>query len=256
LKIFERFFRPYYRCGECHLVFSTQLVLDTGYFYKEWMGTGRERIFAEVLSQLGTAKKGRLLDVGCGGGLLLSMAGKEGWEICGVEPSICESRRMHDGVREKVTKDMSELNPDCFDVVVGVNVIDQVKEVWNFLSEMSGHLKAGGTMVVRIPNGFLHRWILRSAELAPGKISGKLQNLAVMHNYGLERKVIMRMFFDAGLKNVRILPSAPSTGDIYGHGSAAVWLKRFIVLMNWVLVRASLGRLVMTPSILIVASKS
>ncbi len=237
-------------------MFSTQLALDTGYFHKGWLGSGRESIFAEVLSQLEPVRKGRLLDVGCAGGLLLSMAGKEGWEICGVEPSICESRWMHDGVREKVIKAMSELDRDCFDAVVGVNVIDQVKEAWNFLSEMSGHLKTGGIMVVRIPNGLLHRWILRLAELMPGKISEKLQNLAVMHNYGLERKAIMRMFSDAGLKNVRILSSTPSTGDIYSHGSVAAWLKRFLVLMNWLLVRASLGRLVMTPSILVVASKA
>lgn len=98
---------------------------------------------------------GRLLDYGCGGGFFLATARERGWESYGIEPLAGHAihARSHSGAA--VTTDT--LRPDSysaefFDVVTAFQVFEHLPEPSAALHTLSGMLKAGGILLIEVPN--------------------------------------------------------------------------------------------------------
>ncbi len=104
---------------------------------------------------------GRLLDLGCGGGLFLRLAQKNGWEVFGIELSAhaCEQLRqkfgitVHNGNLENATW------PDSyFDVITLWEVLEHLIEPVQQLLLVNRKLKLNGLLGVSTPNSDYYRY--------------------------------------------------------------------------------------------------
>ena len=101
--------------------------------------------------------KGRLLDVGCGIGTFLHLAGENGWHPHGVDPSKSGCA---------FAKEMYQLDVQCgdlfdadfpsghFDTITLYHVLEHISELNPLLDELRRVLKPDtGTLVIEVPNG-------------------------------------------------------------------------------------------------------
>ena len=105
---------------------------------------------------LGIHGGGRLLDVGCSGGLLMEYAVARGWQALGIEPSTeaCEEARSHGlEVREGLYQD-SAIEPGSFDVVHSKLVGEHLPAPRHFLEWTAAVLRPGGIATIHVPNDF------------------------------------------------------------------------------------------------------
>jgi 2-polyprenyl-3-methyl-5-hydroxy-6-metoxy-1,4-benzoquinol methylase len=104
---------------------------------------------------LGQARKGKLLDIGCGNGRFLAMMREAGWEVTGIEPDPAAAaiarKRYGIAVIEGPLKEAA-LPPASYDAITLNHVIEHVPDPVALLVECRRLLKVGGTMVVTTPN--------------------------------------------------------------------------------------------------------
>jgi cyclopropane fatty-acyl-phospholipid synthase-like methyltransferase len=99
--------------------------------------------------------KGKLLDIGCGTGLLLDVAVERGWDVFGLEPAQEGIETISTSVKSRVmqgvlTKGLFET--ESFDVVVFWSVIEHVINPVELLTIAHDLLKTGGILVIQTPN--------------------------------------------------------------------------------------------------------
>jgi SAM-dependent methyltransferase len=100
--------------------------------------------------------RGRLLDVGCSGGLLMEYAVGRGWHAEGVEPSteaVQEVRSHGLTVHQGLYQDMA-LEPGSFDVVHSKLVGEHLPDPRHHLAWASDVLRPGGIVCMQVPNDF------------------------------------------------------------------------------------------------------
>ena len=106
-----------------------------------------------VLVDLPFVPSGRLLDVGCGAGNLISVAEEAGYECYGVEPS--EQARDHlaqCGRLAYVDLDSVDLPRDYLDLVVFNQSLEHIAEPLRALESAVALLRPWGTLIVSAPN--------------------------------------------------------------------------------------------------------
>jgi len=103
----------------------------------------------------GLKPPGRLLDIGCGTGEFLHEMKIAGWQVAGVEPdqSAVDFARQQYGVDVQTgsVTDLAHL-PGGYDVVTLWHVLEHVHEPVDAIKAIAGLLKAGGLMLVAVPN--------------------------------------------------------------------------------------------------------
>lgn len=108
--------------------------------------------FSEILQK----PTGKLLDVGCGGGWLLSYAASHGWEALGIEASRSTwnvaSARAPVLLGSFPEVDVSQHAP--FDAIHMKLVMEHVSEPFDILRAAHAVLRPGGVLVVQVPNDF------------------------------------------------------------------------------------------------------
>jgi SAM-dependent methyltransferase len=99
---------------------------------------------------------GRLLDVGCSGGLLMEYAVAQGWDAEGIEPSaeaLREARShgltVHAGLYQDV-----DLPKESFDVVHSKLVGEHLPDPRHHLAWVGTMLRSGGILSIHVPNDF------------------------------------------------------------------------------------------------------
>lgn len=117
----------------------------------------RERIFTELLGDVESVigRKGRLLDVGCGEGMLLEVAAGSAWDAEGTEISSAMIRyareerglNVHHGILEDVP-----LTPGSYDAIILNHVLEHVKNPRSTLSCVSELLSPSGVVRIEVPN--------------------------------------------------------------------------------------------------------
>ncbi len=156
-------------CGACGLA-STQPRLRpeqfADYYPQVYYPERAERLsFAERLRlewivrlgpyrRLARLRPGRMLDVGCGSGALLSTFAAHGWSVAGVEPSSEAAARataagieMHNGTLE----DAPWQGP-TFDAIIFNHSLEHIPDPVASLRQAAALLREGGTLAVAVPN--------------------------------------------------------------------------------------------------------
>lgn len=115
----------------------------------------RERNNARLLRHLVTlsAPPGRLLDVGCGPGFLLSAARRQGYRPEGVEPDANVIRQA--GYTELVRHGyFPDALPDTarFNVLVFNDVLEHIPDLRRSLAAAAHHLEPGGVLALNCPD--------------------------------------------------------------------------------------------------------
>lgn len=119
-------------------------------------GSGHFALAEQVLN-LATRHRnsGSLLDVGCGWGQLLKLAGDHGYDAMGLEASagVAEIARRAFDVKVTVGSfPLTELNGRSFDVVVLSHILEHLPNPVEALKEAARILRPGGIVAIAVPN--------------------------------------------------------------------------------------------------------
>ncbi len=158
----ERQYRAY-RCRKCRIVFlyplpaNPSIIYNEDYFRKWYIKYYSRRkayvgeLFSDMEKQVG--RKGKLLDVGCGAGILMEVAGERGWDVCGQDVSPFAV----DYCRQKGFKVYNSPLPELdipgnsFDLITLFDVIAHLKDPVSYIRSCSRLLKPGGSLVIKTP---------------------------------------------------------------------------------------------------------
>ncbi len=133
--------------GETYTKFLAK-IYDWGTQVTGW----REKLARHALE--GFSAPGKLLDVGCGTGYLLSMAQEKGFDVIGVDPSegMLEKAVEKYGLKpESIVTGLADKLPfpdNSFDMVMASGSLEYVKEIEGASAEMIRVAKKGG--IIRI----------------------------------------------------------------------------------------------------------
>jgi 2-polyprenyl-6-hydroxyphenyl methylase/3-demethylubiquinone-9 3-methyltransferase len=164
----------------------------------------------------------RVLDVGCGGGLLSEALAKSGAEVTALDlsPDVLEAARLHlyeSGLkvdyREISVEDLAEQMPGAFDVVTCMEMLEHVPDPASVIEACARLLKPGGRLLLstlnRTPKAFAlaivgaehllrllprgtHRYaqFIRPSELARGlrEAGLELEDISGLHYNPLSRR--------------------------------------------------------------------
>ena len=138
--------------------------------------TSRRRpLFEEFLRREPAPAGGRLLDIGCGEGTFVRLAGQYGWDAWGVETSMeavaaARSLGLNVELGRFSTEGVAKLPfyTEGFDVVTLWNVIEFFPRPLEQLREIARVLAPGARLFVRTPNGVFHVLAYRLSRMMRG----------------------------------------------------------------------------------------
>ncbi len=139
------------------------------------------------------APRGRLLEVGCGHGLLLDEARRRGWNVTGIEPA--RAARAHAeslglDVRDALLQDLDPATDGGYAAIVMADVIEHLEDPVGALRAAAALLADGGALCVVTPDP-----ASPTARLAGARWWGYLP----AHTFLLPRRTLKRLLREAGL---------------------------------------------------------
>lgn len=155
------------QCRMCEFVYSNladqqiesvnfSYGIETAGRYEEMRGSIDRHWFNTIAAGLNNyaGKAGRVLDIGCGDGLLLSMFGKLGWETYGCDPSpwaVDAAHRYGFTLYNRELKD-SDLDSDYFDLVTCIATLEHIPRPVELVNEIRRILSPNGVAYFVVPN--------------------------------------------------------------------------------------------------------
>ena len=104
-----------------------------------------------------SGSKGRILDIGCGTGDLLSACEKNGWKINGVEPSdkarALAAKKISS--KEFLVSNIDEVSNDSkerYDVITMFHVLEHVPNLLEYVAKLKELLTDDGSLIIAVPN--------------------------------------------------------------------------------------------------------
>lgn len=221
-------------------------------FAPEAMDGARRAMLGSLLDRLRRAGgRGRLLDVGCGGGHMIADAAARGWTPLGTDvgSAACAAARRVVGA-PVVQADAGRLpvRAGSVDAVTLVNVIDHLAAPAMAVHEAWRVLRPGGLLALRVPNGAVHAagagLLARLGPLVRGR---GWDAWPILHVFAFGPRALRRLVERAGFDVVEIANSLPATeGRVAGAVTRAV---------AGALASASRGHWLVGPSLELVARK-
>ena len=144
------------------------------YYNESTMGGYKFVLRRERVLELFDKPGGRVLDVGCGPGVIVEALLAQGCSYYGVDPSagmIREAKRhYHD--RADITFSLGsateiEYPDDHFEAVLCMGVLERVEDDDRALAEMVRVIKPGGTLIVTLPNCYSPYFLWRDYVFYP-----------------------------------------------------------------------------------------
>jgi SAM-dependent methyltransferase len=154
-----------YRCESCGAVEQPSLprgdelhelyrrMRDEEYLREE---VGRRRTAARLLKLLGPPPSGaRLLEVGCGPGLLLDEARRLGWSVHGLDLSMAAARYARERLGLRLIEqplEEADLGSELFDAIVIADVLEHLDDPVGAIDRCAGLLAPGGALLIVTPD--------------------------------------------------------------------------------------------------------
>ena len=160
------------QCSKCSLIYTSPRVTmpEEVYWGKEEIYYEEARLifegkaahhrdpnYTEELDLIQQFKpRGRVLDVGCHMGMLLRLARKRAWDVCGVDPTPALSnlaiKKFGLPVYQCFVNELPEEVAHSFDVVALSDVFEHISEPLSFLEDVKRVMKPDGILYVKVPN--------------------------------------------------------------------------------------------------------
>lgn len=107
------------------------------------------------------SKQKKVMDIGCGSGVLVDMLSRHGYDGCGLdwsEHAISFARKNHKGsfYTGNITEKFLEEGKGVFDAVIISHILEHVEEPDPFLESLMGLLKPDGKLFIAVPNLWWH----------------------------------------------------------------------------------------------------
>lgn len=255
-------------CVQCGLVFSDtridpeiihshfqQAYKDESYFLQ-----GRSRIFKQISNLTDKAAKqgARVLDIGGAKGHLLAMIKKSRADLSMVLNDLSEDACRHAESEygfETVLGGIEDLEKisEKFDVLIMSDVIyyePELRRLWNLLPRL---VSESGTVIIRVPNKLhlIRLWLLtRNMMLSKGEreMQDNIKFLNPEHIFIFSQHYLLTRLKKLGFSHVAALPS-----ELLAEGQGNV-LRRLYYYISKIISIITFGRLVITPSLLVIAS--
>ncbi len=155
-----------FECGRCGLFYQRLMDLDLllsfypeSYYEKahgrlfRWIGSVRNALRAHAVGW--RARKGRVIDVGCGAGTLLRSLKGRGWTVVGMDWNPANAARVAKAVGCEVAAGpdgLDNIPEKSLQVVSMMHVLEHEQEPGQLLSAAHRILEPGGRIVVAVPN--------------------------------------------------------------------------------------------------------
>ena len=151
------------KCKSCSFVFSEKVpqmqeLIDyysNNYERTSYLSPITIKRYNEILDGFEQFRKtGKLLDVGAGYGFFMEIAKQRGWEVYGTELT-------DEAVQHCESKDLSmykgefhdlNIDPESFDVIVSIEVIEHINTPIQFVNQANKLLRKGGVFYLTTPN--------------------------------------------------------------------------------------------------------
>ncbi len=144
-------------------------------------------------------RTGRVLEVGCSFGHFLNKMEGRGWKTVGIEPSPVAVRYAREHITGQIFQsdlENVELEPESFDAVVSLYVLEHVSDPRAFLAKVFDVLHLGGLAIIRTTY---------VEPLMPiFRIFGQSGMHAPMHLNDFSPHVMRRLALDLGFQNVEV----------------------------------------------------
>lgn len=118
-----------------------------------WWHRHKRAIAKQILEEL-KPSQGKVLDVGAGGGKLLSELQKKGWQSSGVdlEPKAkLQSQKRNINIQIADATKKIPFRTDYFDAVFAVDSLEHMENDWRALEEIKRVTKSGGVIYLSVP---------------------------------------------------------------------------------------------------------
>jgi 2-polyprenyl-3-methyl-5-hydroxy-6-metoxy-1,4-benzoquinol methylase len=152
-------------------------------------------------------KSGRVLDVGCGKGLLLRGLRERGWDVVGTELSEDSSLRAREAGIQVYNVAVKELpfEPGSFDVITIYHSLEHLTSPRDTLTQLHRLLRPGGFLVVEVPNvgswyarAFRDSWFHLDVPRHLYHFTPKtLRNLLEVSGFEIERARTVNLQYDS-----------------------------------------------------------
>lgn len=167
----------YYRCPGCGLV-SLDYMTESNQKKYERPSARIERSMKDKLKTYSFIEnhipaRGRMLDIGCGGGRLLQIARDDGWIVKGIDisPHFADNVRATHNIDAVAGDFLSyEFNGEIFDLVIMRHVLEHLADPIAAMKKVHSLLAPGGYGLFEFPNinspGLrFKRWLIKNGVL-------------------------------------------------------------------------------------------
>ncbi|MDO8619131.1 MAG: class I SAM-dependent methyltransferase [Candidatus Daviesbacteria bacterium] len=147
-----------YKCTNCGFGFTEDLNTQTGQYHRDETYIEEEGLFKNIFLKrvkiiTNFIKKGRVLEVGCSTGLMLSILKSMGWEALGVEISAKSANIARGRGVEVITKPFEEVEfTGQFDVIIFNHTLEHVADPVLVIKKSAQLLKNKGILYIDLPN--------------------------------------------------------------------------------------------------------
>ena len=160
-----------------------------------------------ILNELRNLKKGKLLDVGCGEGLLLENANRLGFDVTGVDCSeyavkMCCQKNL-DAICLDIEGEGLPFNEE-FDIVVAAEIIEHLYDYYRFLASVNNCLREKGLLFLTTPNS---SWLFYRILYLLGETPTQIQSPLHLRFFSLPH--LISICRDQGFKLEKNLAYAP-----------------------------------------------
>jgi len=173
----------------------------------------RHRAHAKLLEAVGTGN--RVLDVGCSSGYLARPLAERGNTIVGLELDPEAARAAEEFCELVLVGDVETmdlpLEPGSFDVVLGGDVIEHLRDPTAALARLRPYLRPGGRVVLSTPN--VANWAIRLSLLSGRWRYTDRGILDRSHTHLFTKATLAETLERAGYRVERIDFSVPVPGD-------------------------------------------
>lgn len=162
------------KCDACGLVYLSPRPTNESLalIYARWYGHAYRRVMTDPthiaerlieferyhlrILEASQPQRGRLLDVGCGSGLFLSLAKRRGWSVSGIEldPATAMWAREQAGIDDVRAGRLEDAlrTDEKFDAITMFDYLEHTDRPGADLDRLIAHLAPGGLLMIRLPN--------------------------------------------------------------------------------------------------------